>query len=256
MNTNNSFQTSVTFDDIVFTGRNLEYGAYYLRKKYHTYLLLSFLTAFTFVVTAVLGPYLLSTRKMGIGELTHDTPAVLTKIDDPAIPPPPPLPPAPKINVFVVPLVVLDSAFDVDLIKINDEIIQGNNSIAPPIDLVAIAHPKEKDIVDDDIPVLFLEEPATFDGGDLNTFHKWVSEHIKYPEDAVLIGLEGKVTLQFVVGKKGKVEDVTILRGADVLLDKEATRVLLSSPAWKPGRQGGRAVRQQFSLPLTFKLQK
>ncbi len=256
MNTNNFFQNGVTFDDIVFTGRNHEYGAYYLRKKYHTYLLLAFFTAFTFVVSAVLGPYLLSSRNTVKIGLTNNGPVIFDPIAEPKPPPPPPLPPNLKMNVFVVPPVVVDSVMDDNLIKINDEFIEENNSIAPPSDLVAIAPPKEKDFIDDDIPVLFLEEPATFDGGNLNTFHKWVSEHIKYPDEAVRIGLEGRVTLQFVVGKKGKVEDVTILRGVDVLLDKEATRVLLSSPAWKPGRQGGREVRQQFSLPLTFKLQK
>lgn len=256
MNTNNLIQTGVTFDDIVFTGRNHEYGAYFLRKKYHTYLLLSFLTAFTFVVSAILGPYILSSKNAKLVDLTNSGPVIFDPVEKTPPPPPPSLPPLLKMNVFVVPPVVVDSVIDENIIKINDDFIEGNISIAPSGNLIAFVPSKVKDFIDDNIAVLFVEEPATFDGGNLNTFHKWVSEHIKYPEEAINIGLEGKVTLQFVVGKKGNVEDVIILRGADVLLDKEATRVLLSSPAWKPGRQGGRDVRQQFSLPLTFKLQK
>ena len=126
--------------------------------------------------------------------------------------------------------------------------------IAPPKDLVTITPTKVPDEIKDDQPIIFVEEPASFKGGDLNTFRKWVAEHIVYPESAAGNLLDGKVVLQFVVGKKGSVEDVKVLRGVDPLLDQEATRVLQSSPVWKPGRQGGRDVRQQFSLPITFKL--
>ena len=257
MNTNNLFQNGVTFDDIVFTGRNHEYGAYYLRKKYHTYLLLAFFTAFTFVISAILGPYLLSSKNAKIIGLTSGGSVIFTP--PPPLPPPPPPPPAPILpitRVIFVPPVIVDSVVNPEPFVDNIDVIENNRIDAPPKDLVVFDPPKGKEIDEDTKPFIKVEESATFEGGDLNTFLKWVSMHIQYPEDASIMGLEGKVVVQFVVGKKGKVEDVIIIRKVDPLLDQEVLRVLLTSPVWKPGRQGGRDVRQQFSLPLTFKLQK
>jgi protein TonB len=254
MTTNNLFPTRVTFDDIVFTNRNHEYGAYFLRKRYNTYLLIAFFTAFTFVVSSVVAPYVLSSRKMATAIFKPDTPAEFTDVTPPPPPPPPPVPEPPLNKVAFVPPVVVDSKVDLEDIKINDEIVAESGPVEPPKTLVVTEPTIGSEIVEDTKPFLNVEESATFEGGDLNTFRKWVAEHIVYPDVAAGNLLDGKVILQFVVGKKGNVEDVKVLRGVDPLLDQEAVRVLQSSPAWKPGRQGGRDVRQQFSLPITFKL--
>jgi len=254
MTTNNLFQTGVTFDDIVFTNRNHDYGAYFLRKRYNTYLLVAFFTAFTFVVSALIGPYLYSSRNSGTIVLTHDGTVVFDPVVPPPPPPPPPVPEPPLNKVAFVPPVVVDSKVDLEDIKINDEIVAESGPVEPPKTLVVTEPTIGSEIVEDTKPFLNVEESATFEGGDLNTFRKWVAEHIVYPESATTISLDGKVILQFVVGKKGNVEDIKVLRGVDPLLDQEAVRVLQSSPVWKPGRQGGRDVRQQFSLPITFKL--
>jgi TonB family protein len=101
-----------------------------------------------------------------------------------------------------------------------------------------------------------VEENATFMGGDLETFRKWILEHLKYPESASEKGIEGKVILSFVVNQTGKVINVRILRGVDPDIDREAMRVVNSSPRWKSGEQGGKPVNQQFTIPIAFKLQK
>ena len=101
-----------------------------------------------------------------------------------------------------------------------------------------------------------VEENATFMGGDLETFRAWILEHLKYPESAAEKGIEGKVILSFVVNQTGGVENIRILRGVDLTLDKEAIRVVNSSPKWNPGKQGGKPVNQQFTIPIAFKLQK
>lgn len=107
----------------------------------------------------------------------------------------------------------------------------------------------------DEITFLVVEEPATFRGGDLSNFNAWVGQNIKYPQLAVEKGIWGKVYVQFVVNEMGKVEDVRVLRGAYPSLDAEAVRVISASPLWTPPRQGGKKVKQLFTLPVIFKLQ-
>ncbi len=104
-------------------------------------------------------------------------------------------------------------------------------------------------------PFLVVEEPATFQKGDLSNFNAWVSQNVRYPQIAVEGQIYGKVYVQFVVNEIGKVEDVKVLRGVDPSLDAEALRVISSSPLWTPPRQGGRKVKQLFTLPVIFKLQ-
>lgn len=104
-----------------------------------------------------------------------------------------------------------------------------------------------------DSPVfLVTEEPATFQGGDLGKFNIWVSQNVRYPQEAVVKGIKGKVYLQFIVNEKGKVERTKLLRGVHSSLDQEAIRVVMSSPLWIPARQAGKTVKQLFTLPIVF----
>lgn len=107
------------------------------------------------------------------------------------------------------------------------------------------------------IPASFLvvEEPATFQRGDLSNFNTWVMQHVQYPQIAIEKGIWGKVYVQFVVNETGKVDEVKVLRSVDPSLDAEAVRVISSSPLWTPPRQGGKKVKQLFTLPVIFKLQ-
>jgi protein TonB len=91
-------------------------------------------------------------------------------------------------------------------------------------------------------------------GGDENTFTKWVHERIIYPEIAKENGVQGRVVLSFIVDADGYVKNVTVLRGVDPSIDKEAVRVVSSSPRWKPGRQRDRNVRVRYNFPLNFQL--
>jgi protein TonB len=91
-------------------------------------------------------------------------------------------------------------------------------------------------------------------GGDENTFTKWVSERIVYPEIAKENSVQGRVMLQFKVDTDGRVVDVKVLRGVDPSLDREAVRVVSSSPKWTPGRQRNRAVRVVYNFPVIFQL--
>lgn len=101
---------------------------------------------------------------------------------------------------------------------------------------------------------VFVEKVATFQSGNLETFRMWVQNNLVYPSDALKKGVSGRVTIQFAVTSKGEVVDVKILRGINASLDNEAYHAVLSSPKWEAAQQGGRAVRQQFVMPIIFTL--
>ncbi len=97
------------------------------------------------------------------------------------------------------------------------------------------------------------EELAEFPGGQ-SAMMAYLGKHLQYPEDAREAKKQGTVYLTFVVNMDGKIVEVRVLRGLYPSLDQEAIRVVSSMPNWKPGKQGGKAVRTQFNLPVKFLL--
>jgi TonB family protein len=100
-----------------------------------------------------------------------------------------------------------------------------------------------------------VEDMPEFPGGDL-ALRKHIAENVKYPEEAVKEGIQGKVFVIFVVSKDGGTTNSRIARGVHPLLDKEAIRVVNNFPKWKPGKQRGQAVNVEFTVPINFVLQK
>ena len=104
------------------------------------------------------------------------------------------------------------------------------------------------------VPFQQVEEKPTFQGGDANTFSRWVNSNLNYPQEAKEKGIQGRVTLSFTVGTDGKVGSVKVLRRVDPLLDNEAIRVIEMSPEWTPGKMGGKAVPVTYTFPVIYKL--
>lgn len=100
-----------------------------------------------------------------------------------------------------------------------------------------------------------VEQMPQFPGGDAALL-KYISSHMQYPAMAAEQGIEGRVTLQFVVTKNGSVGEVKVVRPLSPECDNEAKRVVRSLPKFTPGRQNGQAVNVWYTLPVTFKLQK
>lgn len=121
---------------------------------------------------------------------------------------------------------------------------------------IVVEEKREEVVEKEDAPFITVEQPATFQGGDLQKFVEWVQKNIQYPKELLESAISGKVYVQFTVDEKGKVVDIKVLRGVDPLLDNEVVRVLQNSPLWRPARQSGRAVKQQFTIPVVFKLEK
>ena len=99
-----------------------------------------------------------------------------------------------------------------------------------------------------------VEQMPQFPGGE-SALMKFLSSHINYPPMAAENNVQGKVIVQFVVDKTGKVGEVKIVRSVDKDLDHEAIRVCQALPKFTPGRQNGRPVSVWFTLPIQFKLQ-
>lgn len=102
--------------------------------------------------------------------------------------------------------------------------------------------------------ITILEQKPSFNGGDANEFAKWVNAHLNYPKKAKENGIQGRVTLQFMIKADGRVTDVKVLQGVSESLDKEAVRVVSRSPKWTPGRAQGKAVNVTYTFPVTFQL--
>ena len=99
-----------------------------------------------------------------------------------------------------------------------------------------------------------VEQMPQFPGGEA-ALMKYLQSHINYPPMAAENNVQGRVVVQFVVDKTGKVGEVKVVRNVDKDLDKEAVRVCKSLPKFTPGRQNGQAVSVWYTLPVTFKLQ-
>lgn len=100
-----------------------------------------------------------------------------------------------------------------------------------------------------------LEQMPLFQGGDLQSFRKWVMENLKYPREALEDEVEDDIVVTFIVEKDGTLSDIVVEQGKNLALIREVGRVLTLSPNWEPGRLGnGEPVRVRYTLPLIFRL--
>ncbi len=99
--------------------------------------------------------------------------------------------------------------------------------------------------------------PIFFNSQNPNQFlEKWVYQYLKYPEKALLEGIQGRVMVEFIIEKDGKVTNVRVAKGVSPELDAEAVKVVGASPKWKPGRRAGEKVRTSMTIPVEFRLEK
>lgn len=106
----------------------------------------------------------------------------------------------------------------------------------------------------DDEPFLVSEVMPSFQGGNVQQFRSWVQENLKYPKTALDNNIHGRVVLSFIIERDGSVGGIKILQSPDRSLSEEARRVIASSPRWKPGEQGGKKVRVQYTFPVDFRM--
>ncbi len=101
------------------------------------------------------------------------------------------------------------------------------------------------------------QRPVFFNSQDPRQFlDKWVYQYLKYPEKALLEGTQGRVMVEFIIEKDGKVTNARIVKSVSPELDEEALKVVSASPKWKPGRRAGQKVRTSMTIPVEFRLEK
>ena len=113
----------------------------------------------------------------------------------------------------------------------------------------------KEEIIEDDQPFLTAETMPSFQGGDLNTFRKWVQDNVRFPQIALENGISCRVVLSYVIDKDGRLTNIQVLMTPDRSLSEEAIRVLSKSPKWSPGKQRNPVVRIKYTLPVDFRMQ-
>lgn len=249
-------------DDIVFKGRNQEYGSYFLRKKYRRFLTISLILGFLVVGGVVAYPLVtaLINKSRLIREKEKEVVASMEKIRQDELPPPPPPPPPPEAIVekvkFTAPVVVEDTTIEVNMASMDDLNKKGNNE-APTEDIEVEVKEEAPKVIETPVQAeifTVVEEQPGYPGGEEARIG-FLQQNIKYPEEAKELGIQGKVFVTFVVEVDGSITDVRVLRGIGGGCDEEAIRVVRAMPKWVPGKQRGVPVRVQFNLPIKFTLQ-
>ena len=251
--------------DLVFDGKNQEYGAYELRKRSSARHFWALLIAVFIFVFACLSPGILQQilPKQVEKNLSVRTFSEI-KIDKPKenilkeIPPPPPLRNTIK---FTPPVIKPDEQVnETDEPKMQKEVVQqkaaiGTTDFNKGTDDVTAPIAKENAKITEDENKIFMivEQMPQFPGGEQEMM-KFISENLKYPGKAQEAGVSGKVIVNFVVGKDGKITQIKVVRGIGSGCDEEAIRVLQKMPPWTPGMMGGKAVPVYFTFPITFRL--
>ena len=199
----------------------------------------------------VWGAFERSSKDVNVSALEADASAV--EIEDmvpitESTPPPPEA--APKIPVLSDEIEIVE-----DDIKVEDMFQTLEDDANTGVEIMDYKEEVQEEVIEDEVfDFHVVEQKPSFNGGDANEFSKWVNKNLDYPEIAKENGVQGRVILRFTVNPDGSVSNVTVLRGVDSSLDKEAVRVVSKSPKWKPGKQRDRAVRVTYTFPVIFQL--
>jgi protein TonB len=251
------------FDDLLFAGRNKDYGAYQLRRKYNAVVVAGIALAVILVSAAVMIPFITSPHSDkvlsgGFSYVQVQMENLDPPIDEIIVPPPPPPPEASNMTEVVkyVPPVVVDTLLPMEPSQNTTEefLIQSttdNNNIARGNGNGDEVFTGQSGTETDE-PFFLVEVMPAFKGGDLNKFRDWVTKRTNYPQAAIDNKIQGRVFLTFIIETDGSVSNVTIVKGVDPLIDNEAVRAIQSSPKWSPGLQRGQPVRVRYSMWLNF----
>ena len=264
--------------DMIFEGKNKSYGAFELRqsswKRYISafgimLLLVAFVAALPAIISSVKAAT--GTRAENIKDvytvITVDQP--LNKVEDVVKPTVPEPPKYMAMTKFVPPTITKDTDVpDNTEMVIMDDVVKGNDEIGAftvengSKDADAIRKEIENNLGNgngtkepEDAPKTFVraEVMPQFPGGN-SEMYKFIADNLKYPVVDQEMGIQGRVTVRFVVSKTGEITNLELIKGISPTCDKEALRVIKSMPKWVPGKQSGNPVQVYFTMPIVFKL--
>jgi len=260
--------------DILFEGRNKDYGAYQLRKTYN-HRLTKALAGMASICLLLIGGYTLAGRshpsKIKPADV-NDVTLVDARKEDPVIPPPPVVKTPPPVAMIknIIPRIVPDDKVkpedvpppneDLNDVKIGTANVKGeafDGTVGPPVAGTGagtvIEAPKKQD--DDETIFTSVQIESSYPAG-MQAWLRFVSKNFHVPEEAINNDASGTVTVmvQFVVDKEGNVSDVQAIEGPEVL-KAEAVRVIRKSGKWTPAIQNGRKVNSYKRQPIKIILQ-
>jgi protein TonB len=261
--------------DIIFEGRNKEYGAYDLRKTYNKRMLRAIL-GMAIILVLLFAGYMLSNlngdsnKKALIVDDVQLEDVKEEKKNEPPPPPPPKIEP-PKVEMakFTPPKIVPDKEVkpeekppeqekleDTKIGTVNQEGVKDEGITAPPVSDAGkgvVEAPKDNEDYDKTFTKVEIE--SEFPGG-AGAWLRYLNKNLRYPDDAVNNEIQGTVVVQFIVDKEGNVSDVQPISGPDNGgLREEAVRVIKKSGKWTPAVQNGRQVKSYKKQPIVFKLE-
>lgn len=265
--------------EMVFEGRNKEYGAYRLRKNAGKRNLYSLITIFIAALAIWGGISLVKFVESRTKSVAQTSVAEISALNQPKkkakvkqqkkvqLEQPEKVVERVKSSVkFTAPVIKKDDEVKPeDELKTQDELmstktaigaldVKGNDDANGEVLKIkeAVAQPEPKPEVEKVFDV--VEQMPSFPGGP-SALMEWLSNNVKYPVVAQENGVQGRVVVSFVVERDGSITDVKVVRGVDPSLDKEASRVVRAMPRWIPGKQNGSAVRVKYNVPVAFRLQ-
>jgi len=275
--------TSREWRDIVFEGKNKEFGAYKLRESSparHTkavvWVLIALAVILVFLILSVSGVFSKPEEEVIVTATTQEITTmeveeeIIEEEEKFEIPEPEPVvAPEEVANQQRVTdlLIVEDEKIEEDKQVKNQEEVLENEAQAGALDITDGTNDLNKIAIKEEViaaPVVEEEQPINiamveqkpeFNGGEA-ALYKWLNENIVYPTIASEEGVEGRVVVEFVIDKDGSVTNVRVVRPRHPALDKEAVRVVKSMPKWIPGRNNGQPVKVTYTLPVTFRLAK
>ncbi len=267
--------------DIIFEGKNKDFGAYELRKNSdgrHNWSMLAdvVVSIAAFLLSALINTVFQKSEEELLAETEQVLVDISTQVDDEPEEPEEELERYEEEKPVVPPEEVLNTVKVTELAIVPDEEVTKEDEIKTVEDLqqtttafgqtdfdkgtddrnvikemtedIVVAEPKKEEVF------RAVEQMPQFPGGEAELM-KYISKNIKYPTMAMENNIQGRVVVQFVVTKNGSIGEVKVIRSKDPDLDKEAVRVVKTLPKFIPGKMNGQAVNVWYTLPIMFKLQ-
>ena len=271
--------------DMVFAGKNKEYGAYQLRKGTSGRNIKSLLILV--IAAALVGGFLawkVIEQKQAEEQQAYMEAMELAKLQEqakkeekkkpekvqPKIEAKKEIPVARETQKFTAPVIKKDELVKEEnqvkqMDKLDDKVAVGaedkegvkDRTVEAVRSEIAVAAPPPPPAPKPEVATKVfdvVEEMPSFPGGSA-ALMSYLSSNTKYPVVAQENGVQGRVIVSFVVERDGSISDVKVARSVDPSLDREAQRVVKSMPRWSPGKQNGSTVRVKYTVPVVFRLQ-
>lgn len=263
--------------DIIFEGRNKDYGAYELRKTYNKRMITALVIVAAIIALLFIGYFVSAlledkqeTKTVQVNDVQLEEIKQEEKKEEPPPPPPPKPPEPPKVEMakFTPPKIVKDEEVKEDekppevekleetkIGTMNQEGQKDEGIVAPPVEDAGkgVVEAPKKDDEDWDKTFTKVEIESEYPGG-AAAWQRYLNRNLRYPQEAIDNEVQGAVVVQFIVDKEGNVSDVEAISGPQELR-AEAVRVIKKSGKWTPAVQNGRQVKSYKKQPIVFRLE-